>query len=116
MNLKLVNFILIGVLFITIWGCNPDDKNKTTKTVLKDLLKNKEIKESDLHIRNLTNNEQGITIVKEGEKGNDRFVYYKLGFSSEEKFETYFVIRLNMQSGEYEMEDLADGTWKKLNH
>lgn len=87
---------------------------KSNKEVLKDLLKNEEIKSSDLSIRNMTNNESGISLMGGGDKDEEGFVYYQLGFSSEERFETYYHVRFNTTSEKYEMQDLATSAWIEI--
>ncbi len=112
MKYKVLNaIILIGLLGIMACGA---DSSKTKKEVLKDLLQFDEIKSSDLYIRNLTNNKQGISLMGGGGNNSDDMKYFKLGFNGEDRFETYYTIRYNQQKEFYEIEDLENNTWKIL--
>lgn len=104
--------LLLGSVIFWMIGCNSME-SKSPSEALSMLLQYATIKESDLYIRNLTGNEKGISLMSEG-KGEDGNVYYKLGFSSDEKFETYYHVRWNTQKEYFEVEELADATWKKL--
>lgn len=71
-----------------------------------------EIEEADKDIKDATDQKNGISFL-EGETENG-LIYYSAGFSGDEKFETYYRIRINPEKKTMEMEDLASGEWKTV--
>lgn len=92
-----------------------DDDSPVLDSIFGKILKLKMVQAVHQNIQKVTNGERGVAILLGGEPTVETpFYLIHVGFNGEDRFETYFFLRMNKALDSIFVNDLDSGDWKHI--